>query len=55
MCYKNDPNKEEHIDIDQVLKKTKGGNSEAEIFDVEDASGGLTTIREAFADKDIVR
>ena len=47
---------EDHIDINQVMKKSKNvGRSDAEVVDIEDGTGETTTIREAFEDDDVIR
>ena len=53
--YKMSYYKEQHIDINEVLKKAKGGKSDSIVADIEDPSGQLTTITEAFADDDVIR
>merc|ERR1719447_846110 len=46
---------EDHIDINQVMKKSKNvGRSDAEVVDIEDGTGETTTIREAFEDDDVI-
>ena len=47
--------KEIKIDINSVLNKVKGGESNATILETEDTDGATTTIREAFADDDIIK
>jgi len=46
---------EDHIDINQVMKKSKSvGRSDAAVVDIEDGTGETTTIREAFEDDDVI-